>query len=246
MQIKISKYIFCLLLILNCISVSLYTSVTSFAQELSVERNFDEDKIETLRNDEAFEYIHRSSGVSILEWINQKLADLLEWIFGNSDMRGYSEGIFNFFKWLILALAILFVLRNILGIQFTGLFRRSHELKDNIWNEALEENINEIDFDAMIKQYLKEKDYRYVVRLYYLKALKNLSDQELIKWEPYKTNREYQYEIKPESIKQEFGEITSLFNHVWYGEFEINESQLNAHVDKFESFIQSVKRKQLV
>ncbi len=80
-----------------------------------------------------------------------------------------------------------------------------------------------IDFDAEIKAALVRRDYKEAVRLLYLQTLKQLSDKELIDWQLYKTPTQYIYEVKSESQRNVFRNLTNSFLRVRYGNFDATE-----------------------
>jgi len=91
-------------------------------------------------------------------------------------------------------------------------------------NPAYHENIHEIDFNKEIQEALKQGDYRKAVRLYYLLSLKLLSDKKLIDWQSHKTNREYIRELRATDLRMKLEEVTFMFELVWYGEVEMDQS----------------------
>lgn len=200
-------------------------------------RNFDTEKIADYQSSKDFSYVNEKPySPAFIDWIKAKFAQLMQWLFGSEQSKTYSGNFFDVMKWVIIVLGVLLVMANILGVEFTQLFTRKHDIKENIFNEALEENINELNFEELIAQHLTKKNYRYVVRLYYLKALKNLSDREVIDWQAFKTNQEYYNEIEEAETQKAFGKITELFNFVWYGEFEVNEHKLQDYITDFNNF----------
>jgi len=206
-------------------------------------RNFDTQKITDYQNSEDFIYINEKPySPAFIDWIKAKYAQFMDWLFGSEKSKTYSGNFFDVMKWVIIIIGVLLVMANILGVEFTQLFTRKHDIKENIFNEALEENINELNFEELIEQHLNQKNYRYVVRLYYLKALKNLSDNETINWQASKTNQEYYNEIEDTETQQAFGKITDLFNHVWYGEFEVNEHKLKDYITDFNNFNKQINQ----
>ncbi|MEI7487385.1 MAG: hypothetical protein WCJ72_08235 [Chryseobacterium sp.] len=53
--------------------------------------------------------------------------------------------------------------------------------------------------------------------------LKKLSDKKSINWNPEKTNKDYVTELKVPNLKNEFSNLSYIFEYVWYGEFSIDE-----------------------
>ena len=52
-----------------------------------------------------------------------------------------------------------------------------------------------------------------------------MSDKDIIEWSSHKTNYSYQYEIQNPLLRSKFLETTLIFDYVWYGEFELDESK---------------------
>ena len=98
------------------------------------------------------------------------------------------------------------------------------------------ENIHEIDFSEQIAIALQNKNYRLVVRLLYLQTLKQLSDKNLIDWQPEKTNQTYVSELKQQPYHQQFVSLTNQFEYIWYGEFYIDENTFQPIYQSFQEF----------
>jgi hypothetical protein len=111
------------------------------------------------------------------------------------------------------------------GIFFWKKFRKTlgRGDKDNISVEEAERNLNETDFDKLIENACKSKNYRLAVRFFYLKMLKLLSERQIIEYKYQKTNHEYYYEIKNEKLRNLFKDVSFVFDYCWYGEYEADE-----------------------
>ena len=90
------------------------------------------------------------------------------------------------------------------------------------------------DFDEAIRLQMAEKQYRMAIRLLYLKVIDHLRNQEYIDYSKEKTNVDYLGDLTNSDIKSQFYTVTSIYNHVWYGDIEIAEDQFL----KFESSFQ--------
>jgi len=66
------------------------------------------------------------------------------------------------------------------------------------------------------------------IRYQYLKVLKTLAQQQLIEWDYEKTNLDYQKEIAPPKVKVLFRDVSYVYDHIWYGEKEIDEERYKA------------------
>ncbi len=90
--------------------------------------------------------------------------------------------------------------------------------------DLLEEDLTSVDFDADIAAAAARGDYRRAVRLFYLKALRELADRNLIVWRREKTNHDYVAELRRSPLRRPFSELTYLFEHIWYGAFPVDEA----------------------
>lgn len=115
--------------------------------------------------------------------------------------------------------------RNIFG-------KRNKKLDIDV--EELHENIHEIRFPETILLFETQKDYRSAVRYQFLFLLKKMNAKNLIVWNPEKTNRDYEIEIK-EELKKQYQRWSSIFEYVWYGEFPIDEKEYNGFKKEFEN-----------
>lgn len=142
-------------------------------------------------------------------------------------------------KYILVALVIaliVFIMLKLMGIDYKLLTNRSKPIAVP-YQEGLE-NIHEIDFDEQIEQAMQMGNYRLVVRLLYLKTLKQLSDRELIHWLPEKTNQAYVLEIADQAQQQEFAQLTTQFEYIWYGEFFIDKNSFAPIQESFHQFNQ--------
>jgi hypothetical protein len=121
---------------------------------------------------------------------------------------------------LILLIAIVMMMLKVdaLRVFYSGADQGSMK------RSALEENIHEMDFDRLIQESLKKKEYRTAVRLTFLHALKLLSDKQHLDWQPGKTNHDYLEELKAVGLKTGFNELSFYFDYAWYGDFKVNEN----------------------
>ena len=79
-------------------------------------------------------------------------------------------------------------------------------------------------------------DYRSAVRYQFLFILKKLSDKKLINWNPEKTNKDYAAELKAPHLKNDFSNLSYIFDYVWYGEFSIEEQSYQKFKNKYQAF----------
>ncbi len=125
------------------------------------------------------------------------------------------------FPYLLIIVAFILIILRLSNVEFSRLLKPNLKNKDSkvIYDD---ENIYEIDIDKLLKSAIELKDYRLAIRYNFLKTLRFLSDQEKIKWEVYKTNYDYQCELKKENYYPFFCELTRYFEFMWYGEFKVD------------------------
>lgn len=149
--------------------------------------------------------------------------------------------LFDIISYLIIAFAVAMIIYIIVSGNFTGIVRGTAK-KTGVEYTVNDIDINAIDFDALIAEALGLKDYRKVVRLYYLQTLKALSDKNLIEFQPDKTNADYMRELKKSDLKPVFARLTYVYEYVWYGQFEIDENNFSAASKAFNDFKTTLKR----
>ena len=146
---------------------------------------------------------------------------------------------FLFLKYLFIAAglaALVFLILKLSGINMLHLFRKK-PYSTLAYSESVE-NIHEIDFEGEIEKAIAVHNYRYAVRLLYLRSLKQLSDNGLINWQINKTNTNYVYELTNTEQREAFKRLTLQFEYVWYGDFLINGEifkRINALFSTFKS-----------
>lgn len=198
----------------------------------------DEAKIEKYQNDRRFEY---TTSYSIFDKVREFKYSLSKWLKSLFENSSLAEGallngnkIFYILAGIFLiVLLVLFILK-LKGIKIRKLIGK--EKLDTPEIEFYTENVHEMNFNSLLENALKNKDYRLAVRFLYLRNLKSLSDNSIIKWNINKTNYSYQFEITDNTLRSKFLENTFIFDYVWYGEFSLTEEQYMAISAKMEDF----------
>ncbi|WP_116787571.1 DUF4129 domain-containing protein [Flavobacterium psychrotrophum] len=156
-------------------------------------------------------------------WIRK----ILKMLFGpgNTQHAGKSSAIAD---WLIKSLWILVILVVVYFIaravlQKNGLWIFGRADKKITVTDVEAGNIHEMDFASLIEKTKKEDNYRLALRYYYLWLLKKLSAREIITWNWDKTNTDYYYEIKNNGLRDDFRYLSYVYDHSWYGDFDIDE-----------------------
>lgn len=157
----------------------------------------------------------------------------------------FGKGFFAFmstiFPFLLVLLIVLIVMKALLNVNINFRnFRKAPKGKVDTTPTA-DENIEEMDIEALLRTSIQEKKYRLATRYYYLFVLKKLSDGQLITYNKEKTNAAYLFEIKDTAIRSHFSYLLYIYNYVWYGEFAVDEIKFQTIENKYKSFINRIQ-----
>ncbi|WP_266205975.1 DUF4129 domain-containing protein [Pontibacter kalidii] len=230
--------ILCLLLGSGPIAhAQLQDSIPAARQPVMV-RPLDAEQLEAMRASEDFQYYEEvNTGATFWERLKHRLQRWLQDVF----YEGQASGFWEVLLYLALAAAIVFIIIKMQNVETGGLFGRK-AVSMSMPYEVLEENIHEMDMKALIAEATAQRDYRKAVRLHYLQSLKLLTDRTLIEWKAGKTNRSYISEIKPGPIRQEFEQLTGMFEYVWYGGAALGDEVYTSAQAEFNQFDNLVKQ----
>jgi Domain of unknown function (DUF4129) len=109
--------------------------------------------------------------------------------------------------------------------------------------DKIEENLEKVELDPIIKKAIAAKNFPLAVRLYYLAILKELTLASAIIWKKDKTNRIYVQEMQPHPMMEKFRQVTGMFERVWYGDTALDETGFEEVRQPFENLLNSTRRK---
>jgi hypothetical protein len=142
------------------------------------------------------------------------------------------------FFWALALFFVAFILYRI--ILKNGLFTFNKTKSTEIAEDDLI-TLNELSqYDSLIAEAEINNDFNLATRYSFLKAIKTLSDKEIIHFLPDKTNREYVKEMERHSLAKEFSSLTRSYEYVWYGKFLIDKNQYKVLKEQFVQFIKKV------
>lgn len=143
--------------------------------------------------------------------------------------------------WIIVIGGFLGLLVWFLATSNVSLFRRKMKATDgeNVV-EAETENIFEIKFEKEIQKAIDAGNFRFAVRLMYLRTLKDLSTHNLINYTHEKTNTDYLLQLTGSSYYKNFFRLTRSFDYTWYGHFSLSQESFSAIQNDFNSFKQQL------
>jgi hypothetical protein len=194
-------------------------------------RTFDENLIQKYQGKE-FNYDIKDGEsqnllARFLNWTMNRLRD----VFGIDLPPGLTQILEYIIYGLMAALAIYLLIRFLTGENASAIFRKKEAATINL--HLTEHHIESLDLDSLISDALQQKNYRLAIRFQYLKVLKTLSQHQIIEWHYEKTNQDYETEIKVPKIRLLFKDVSYLYDHIWYGEQEIDDQKYHAAQMKF-------------
>jgi hypothetical protein len=101
-----------------------------------------------------------------------------------------------------------------------------------------EENVN--DPGSLLRNAIRNGNYRLAVRYLYLQSLQRLSEKKFIEINSNKTNYEYVMEVRRHKFANEFASLTLQYEYVWYGEYPVDErlfEQIQGSFTQFKKII---------
>jgi len=206
-------------------------------------KKFSLDKIEEFRSDTDFNYTEYQETdnmwTQFKNWANQLWSKFIHWLFGVEKVTGFWAVLLRLLPYLII-ISVLFLLGWLfMKVNPRDMLFEKQEAPQIMLSED-EDIIQNQDIQELINLALKEKNYRLAIRYYYLFILKKLSENELIDWESQKTNTDYIKEIRDDTIKSKFQNITRLYDFIWYGSFEVDEKSFQKAQQKFTSITNTI------
>lgn len=185
-----------------------------------------------------FDYSVSKPRESFWQKLLKKIDRIFRSIFGETVFEKSSQltvALVRLFAIILVGFLLYFIIKYILGKDGSFIFGKKNKKLDlNV--EELHENIHEINFPESIAKFEHAGDYRSAVRYQFLFILKKLSDKKLINWNPEKTNKDYVTELKVAHLKNEFFDLSYIFDYVWYGEFNIEEQSYQRFKNQYQAF----------
>ena len=195
--------------------------------ELEVQQISEED-LEAFKNDPKFDYevvdTNPSWWTDFKTWIGNLFQRFFEWIFGAEKTADALAVFLRIVPYILLALLVYILIRFFMNANASA-SENGTQQKAYVGLSEEEHIIKNEDIQVLIQKALDAKNYRLALRYSYLYMLQLMSEQEVIDWQLQKTNHDYENEIQKPDLKKAFSKITRLYDYVWYGDFDIDESQ---------------------
>lgn len=196
---------------------------------------------EKYETDEKLNY-ERNISKSPFQRLKEMIAAWLDKLLGIPDVpriNNLSDKILNILLGIIFLAALFVIVRLFMNHRGRWFFEKKNEtVSVNLSN--IEKHIHEANFETLLSKAEQGGDTRQSIRLLYLWLLKTFTDNNIIQWNPDKTNIDYFAEIQDKALQGQFRYLSYLYNYIWYGGFSINDSEYrNAR----ETFLRHIKIK---
>ncbi|MBL7698651.1 MAG: DUF4129 domain-containing protein [Chitinophagaceae bacterium] len=136
--------------------------------------------------------------------------------------------------WVVLAAGIIFAIYQVMVAN--NFFLVSRKKRGTSTAHGGDEDLTPENLDERILEETRNKNYRQAVRYMYLKTLKLLSEYNVITLHAKSTNQDYIRQMYNHSGLVKFRQLTRIYEYVWYGEFNPNESQFDVIRSNFNQF----------
>ncbi len=189
-------------------------------------RYFDGYLAERYASDDALNY-ERNINKSFFQRLKEMISAWIRKLFGTPDVssiNNLSDKILNIVLVVIFLVALYIVVRLFMNHRGRWFFEKKNKTVA-VTLSNVEEHIHEANFEALLSEAEQQGDTRQSVRMLYLWVLRSYTDNNIIRWNPDKTNIDYFSEIKDKTLQEKFRYLSYLYNYIWYGGFSINDSE---------------------
>lgn len=206
---------------------------------------FDRSKTERFQNDPHFDYTEKIEDENLWQqfknWLYRHWNNFWRWLFGDFKNNSFVYAFYKAMPYIIIGGVIIFLIWLFYKLNpGSSLLYSKDEAKVYFTEE--EKIIKSEDIQALIDEALSNKDYRLAVRYYFLLILKSLSENDIIKYEFDKTNSDYTREIKQTSLSSQFKKSASIYEYVWYGNFDVSETDFDKAKMQFVTLKNNIKK----
>ena len=188
---------------------------------------FNKEEIQRIKEQKEFNYLEQvreeSWWTRFKKWMNAKYNQFITWLFGPYKANSILAFIIEIIPFILLLIFTALIAWLFSRLNPGGRILKQPRTSEVFLNEE-EELVKSQDLPSLIQKAVKEGNFRLAVRYYYLNELKKLDQSELIDYEFQKTNQDYSVEIQDAVLRKHFGEISKLYEFIWYGSFQVSET----------------------
>lgn len=191
--------------------------------------------------DPEFNYEPKAPERSFWDNIKEWIASVLRRIFSFTDAKTSIKVtviLLRVLAVLVIVVVIYFIVKALIDKEGQWIFGKNAN-KRAVQYSDIEKNIHLLDFKKLIQESIQNGEKRLAIRYYYLWLLKVMAQNNYIEWDIEKTNSDYLYELKSPVFREDFTYLSYLYNYIWYGEFEIDETTFTKAENRFKKSIKT-------
>jgi hypothetical protein len=190
----------------------------------------DKNSLEDYKNDDAYDYREYEEQANwwtnFKNWLGRLWDDFWQWLVGDYDPGSFLGIVIRILPYLLIASVIIFLVWLFIKLNPGSRILGGQKSAQVFFTEE-EEIIKTKNIKELIEKAVQNNDYRLAVRYYYLLVLQSLSEKQLIDYEFDKTNSDYIKELKKTDLSQGFQKATTLYDYIWYGNFDVTQENFN-------------------
>ena len=220
--------------------IPVFTGITIFASDFSavdssqvIVRQMDPKFVDSYKIQKEFIYTQPPLETNFLNQLIKYLKNRFK------SLEQFGDVIPLIFKMLLWGIVIFFLFIVITKTKLYKLFYTDKEFETPAFAFSAN-NDQSVDLDEEIRLQVEKQQYRLAIRLLYLKVISTLRSKEYIHFSKEKTNFDYFHDLTNTDLKSRFFAITSIYNHVWYGDVEIAEDQFLRFEKSFQSLYTAI------
>jgi hypothetical protein len=217
-----------------------YTEKDIKVDSASVEVRHFEKNFKKKYADRDFIYEYKAPEKNWWDHFKHWLARLIFNLFNFSSVKtslNFVAILFRVIAILVVIVLIYFIAKAITKQEGRWIFGKN--AKRTLFYSDAEKNIHLLDFEKLIKESIESGERRIAIRYYYLWLLKVMAQHHYIEWDIEKTNSDYLYELSNPAHKEEFTYLSYLYNYIWYGEFEIDDTTFRKTENRFKKALKT-------
>lgn len=153
-------------------------------------------------------------------------------------VRKSSSGrkILNVILWMIIIGGFAAFIMWYLANSNVSLFRKRDKAIGFDEEEIETDDIFSINYQKEIDKAVANGNYRFAVRMMYLRLLKNLAEKNIIRYKQERTNFDYLLQLNSTSYYHDFFRVTRNYEYSWYGHFEVDREKYDMIRNDFTNF----------
>ncbi|HMP81949.1 MAG TPA: hypothetical protein PKA41_04495 [Verrucomicrobiota bacterium] len=189
---------------------------------------------------------------AVLNWLDDWLRKLFKRKSGGNDSGGSWLWTLDFLLYALLAIVL-----SLAAVLLIRWWRNRYRTPETVQAQAIQpvpdvsdENVGadqlpEDGWTKLARELLARGELRLALRAFYLASLANLAEKNLISLARFKSNRDYELELRRRAhalpqLLPPFSENVSVFDRSWYGMHEVN----GELIERFASNVERIKTAQ--